>query len=524
VSWLYGQTWLWYLLAFVVGVLLAWLLLVLPQLRRLRSLDSERSGGVGHGSGPAEPVAAAPAASAGAPGRERAVDDAVTEQIPAVDPALSTLDTSVRGPRLGDPSSTAAAGAAGLGAAGMGAAALAGGRDGSEDEVTREIPRVTDTETTQQIPVVAADDTATQTIDLGKSAETTAVIPVVTDADATTDTGATTDAGAAPAPSAPDGGDTTVVERPAASETVVGESPPGGTPAGDTGVDTTGGATAATSDPTTTAGSPGAGTTAAAAAGGAVAAGGAAVAAGAAGGAAAGGSGSDDAPFGPGSVRPNADGSSPDPAFRIKGNVDTMRYHGSRSPYFDRTPAAVWFRTGADAEAAGFVSWNTRGRRPAVQGLVSTPAATAVGPGVAPASDPTVGPTPSAATDPAPNSAASATDATPSAATDPVPNAAASAPNAAPNATPNAAVDPTPDTAPEAAGEPTPGRFPGSVLPLADGAAPGPEYTIKGNANSMLFHTTASPYYARTKAEVWFVDAASAEAAGFTEWRRRKLG
>ncbi len=38
-SWLYAQTWLWYLIAFVVGVLLAWLFLVLPQQRRLRTLQ-----------------------------------------------------------------------------------------------------------------------------------------------------------------------------------------------------------------------------------------------------------------------------------------------------------------------------------------------------------------------------------------------------------------------------------------------------------------------------------------------------
>ena len=47
-SWLYAQTWLWYLIAFVVGVLLAWLLLVLPQQRRLRTLRSVAGTAVGH--------------------------------------------------------------------------------------------------------------------------------------------------------------------------------------------------------------------------------------------------------------------------------------------------------------------------------------------------------------------------------------------------------------------------------------------------------------------------------------------
>ena len=37
----------------------------------------------------------------------------------------------------------------------------------------------------------------------------------------------------------------------------------------------------------------------------------------------------------------------------------------------------------------------------------------------------------------------------------------------------------------------------------------------------MLFHTPESPYYGRTIAEVWFADAADAEAAGFTSWTRK---
>ncbi len=60
------------------------------------------------------------------------------------------------------------------------------------------------------------------------------------------------------------------------------------------------------------------------------------------------------------------------------------------------------------------------------------------------------------------------------------------------------------------------------ATPLPDGSAPGPEYTIKGNADSMLYHTTDSPYYKRTRAEVWFRDGAEARAAGFTEWAPRK--
>lgn len=62
----------------------------------------------------------------------------------------------------------------------------------------------------------------------------------------------------------------------------------------------------------------------------------------------------------------------------------------------------------------------------------------------------------------------------------------------------------------------------GSAAPLPDGSAPGPEYPIKGNAGSMLFHSPSSPYYERTRAEVWFRTVTDARAAGFTEWVPRK--
>ena len=42
----------------------------------------------------------------------------------------------------------------------------------------------------------------------------------------------------------------------------------------------------------------------------------------------------------------------------------------------------------------------------------------------------------------------------------------------------------------------------------------------------MLFHAPDSPWYGRTKAEVWFRDEESARAAGFSDARerRRKAG
>jgi small subunit ribosomal protein S2 len=56
----------------------------------------------------------------------------------------------------------------------------------------------------------------------------------------------------------------------------------------------------------------------------------------------------------------------------------------------------------------------------------------------------------------------------------------------------------------------------GSHAPLADGSQP-EGFPIKGNANSMLYHTPGSSFYARTDAEVWFASEEAAEAAGFSK-------
>lgn len=75
---------------------------------------------------------------------------------------------------------------------------------------------------------------------------------------------------------------------------------------------------------------------------------------------------------------------------------------------------------------------------------------------------------------------------------------------------PEVAGDPDPDPDPV-----TPGPHPGSALPRDDGSAPSEEYVIKVSRSSKIFHGPASPAYARTTAAIWFVDAESAEAAGF---------
>ena len=57
----------------------------------------------------------------------------------------------------------------------------------------------------------------------------------------------------------------------------------------------------------------------------------------------------------------------------------------------------------------------------------------------------------------------------------------------------------------------------GSVRAGAGGSGPS-GWTIKGNEDSMLYHTTDSPSYKQTIAEVWFREESAAERAGFTRW------
>ncbi|AOS65808.1 sunset domain-containing protein [Actinoalloteichus hymeniacidonis] len=68
-------------------------------------------------------------------------------------------------------------------------------------------------------------------------------------------------------------------------------------------------------------------------------------------------------------------------------------------------------------------------------------------------------------------------------------------------------------------GEPrmvVPGPYRNSARPSPDGTAPGPGYLVKGNQKSKLYHTSDSPYFARTKATVWFQTETDAKKAGFT--------
>lgn len=196
-------------------------------------------------------------------------------------------------------------------------------------------------------------------------------------------------------------------------------------------------------------------------------------------------------------------------------------------------------RGGSDgADAAGGEQPAEVADRPAGQ----PPAAPAAGPTAA---DP--GPDPDAA-GPGPDSAASAPDgadepepvaaATP-AATSAVPTAAEPAAAPAPvrsddrgAATPAlAALDSglagggsgAPVVAAEVVAAATlrPGPHPGSALPAADGSQPSEEYAVKANDGSRRYHTADSPYYVRTRADVWFRSGSDAEAAGYAAWNGR---
>ncbi|WP_214364700.1 hypothetical protein [Pseudonocardia sp. H11422] len=65
------------------------------------------------------------------------------------------------------------------------------------------------------------------------------------------------------------------------------------------------------------------------------------------------------------------------------------------------------------------------------------------------------------------------------------------------------------------------GPHPGSALPDPDGYAPSPEFTIKANNGSQRFHDPDSPYYVRTRADLWFRTAEDAERAGYRPWNGR---
>jgi len=81
--------------------------------------------------------------------------------------------------------------------------------------------------------------------------------------------------------------------------------------------------------------------------------------------------------------------------------------------------------------------------------------------------------------------------------------------------------DDTDATEPQVHADGLPGRYGEGSADAVPHQGPPDGFTIKGKAQSMLFHTPDSPYYGRTKPEVWFRTEADAERAGFTKYARR---
>jgi hypothetical protein len=81
--------------------------------------------------------------------------------------------------------------------------------------------------------------------------------------------------------------------------------------------------------------------------------------------------------------------------------------------------------------------------------------------------------------------------------------------------------EPSDDTTPAERADVPPGRYGEGSADAVPHQGPPDGFTIKGNAQSMLFHTPDSPYYGRTKPQVWFRTEADAERAGFTKYTRR---
>ena len=93
---------------------------------------------------------------------------------------------------------------------------------------------------------------------------------------------------------------------------------------------------------------------------------------------------------------------------------------------------------------------------------------------------------------------------------------------AEPSAVESSAVDF--ETVPEPAGHLAADRpyGEGSASPSPDGSGPA-DYTVKGDAGSMVYYEEGHPEYEQTRAGVWFESPAHAEAAGFRAPRRTRL-
>jgi hypothetical protein len=431
VSWLYAQTWLWYLIAFLVGVLLAWLFLVLPQQRRLRTLQGIAGTAVDHDLYAESRAAAGAGAASGAAlfdstadgGAAASVDDPATDQFRAVDaePGDSSDTTELPVQPAPDDTETGE-----IPAVTPGAGAEADSTDGTAAEMDGDStgagaraaePTSPPVDTAEEIDDSAAESNGRATAAV-MGAGAAGFVPARGGADAADDPGGTGTAGA-------DTVDAADVDPATAGTTAADLTTADAAPADSTTADPT------TADSTTADSTTADSTTADSATADGTAADDAAT----------------DAKTNATETNGSETNSSQTSATQTNGTETSHPEAGNpgiNHPEASPAEAPAQTHPAEAPDAAAHGEAGAGGAHAGAQGLLTAPVAVA------------------------------------------------------------------------------PGPYQGSALAGPEGAAPGAEYTIKGNEDSMLFHTPDSPYYGRTKAEVWFRDPADAEAAGFTSWTRNK--
>lgn len=197
-------------------------------------------------------------------------------------------------------------------------------------------------------------------------------------------------------------------------------------------------------------------------------------------------------PYGAGSVRVTARSAAP-AGYTIKGDRDTGRYFTMGSPDYEAIEAEVWFANEASAEKAGFLRWDAEAGTHPVDPGADAAKAIITGGTTTPESAAVV--VTGGITIPAGTSAVIHEGSA-------IPSLAAMIVSAAEVAEVELPAGP---------------HGPGSARAGVGGSGPA-GWSIKGNADSMLYHGTDSPAYEETVAEVWFIDEATARAAGFDKW------
>lgn len=209
-------------------------------------------------------------------------------------------------------------------------------------------------------------------------------------------------------------------------------------------------------------------------------------------------------PYGSGSIRVSARKVAP-AGYTIKGDKDTGRYFTLDSPDYAEIEAEVWFANEQSAEKAGFLRWDAKG--PHKVGLVAGAEAVVTEKHVA--AETVIREKHSTAD----SSLVIVDDGIAEAKTVIKDDGYA---DADADLVVIEGGPPRQDGTVQLEGAAGPyGK--GSARAGADGSGPA-GWLIKGNADSMLFHGPDSPAYEQTIAEFWFVDEATAAAAGFAKW------